>query len=758
VADVFISYARNDAAMACRVAKALKTAGLNVWWDADLPAHRAYSEIIERNLEDASAVVVLWSKTAAKSQWVRAEADFARNADKLVQVRVDGTMPPMPFNQIQCADLKGWKGSVSHPGWAKLKSSVEALVSGEEKPKAAPSGRGLWDRVRPYRWWAAAGLALLIAMGAVLFLTLRNPPEEKKPVLAVLPFKSLDSRDESLVAGMWEDTRQAIGRNPQIVVLGPNTAEKLAEKGQEATKRAADYMLEASVRTAGDKVRVSADLVRTKDGEQVWSQDFDRRLDDIFALQSQIASEIEGHIRGRLAVKGGAKPEHIATTGEVYALYADARAKLRKRDNDIYPAACEQLEQIVKLDPNFAPGWATLSQCGSFLTPAQKNFSPINSAEADARKAIDLAPNLAAGHAALALALKLRGPVARSELERAVQLDPNDYETLNWLGGMLEGEGRRQDAISFYQRAVQIEPLFSPVVLNLYNVLRGARDEAAIARLLDFERSVGGDYFATAIEMQRLAERGDLARAANIGLQAWSSGRPEARAVIGDLLRGILIELDFGDAVVSARMRPPSPMAPYLWRDDPKALDMIEATHMPPKMFMTLSPMVQNAGRVSLLRGRPGMLAERYMSLGITPETYAAQFDDPEDFPSVAPALALSLQHTGHASEAQALLSLAATRGEALVRSGNSDAAGWLSRIYAVQGRKNEALSLLTSAVNRRWLPSPPILHNDLARDPAFAMLKGDPRFEALRQQILGTIARERAQVDERLLIQLKAG
>jgi adenylate cyclase len=93
VPDVFISYARADQALARRVAKGLQAAGLDVWRDADLPAHRAYSEVIERNLETAKAVVVLWSKTAAESQWVRAEADFARNAGKLVQAQVDGTLP-----------------------------------------------------------------------------------------------------------------------------------------------------------------------------------------------------------------------------------------------------------------------------------------------------------------------------------------------------------------------------------------------------------------------------------------------------------------------------------------------------------------------------------------------------------------------------------------------------------------------------------------------------------------------------------------
>src|SRR5262245_10113849 len=132
--QVFVSYARPDEATARRVAKALEAAGYDVWWDSQLPAHRAYSEVIERNLKEAKAAVVLWSEAAAQSQWVRAEADLARSEDKLIQARLDGTMPPLPFNQIQCADLKGWRGSAKHPGWSKLQHSVAALVSGEEVP------------------------------------------------------------------------------------------------------------------------------------------------------------------------------------------------------------------------------------------------------------------------------------------------------------------------------------------------------------------------------------------------------------------------------------------------------------------------------------------------------------------------------------------------------------------------------------------------------------------------------------------------
>ena len=101
---VFIPYARSDEDLAKEVGDLLKEGGYEVWRDDELPAHKPYAEVIEERLKGASAVIVLWSAEAAKSQWVRAEADTARSAHTLIQVTLDGTMPPIPFNQIQCAD------------------------------------------------------------------------------------------------------------------------------------------------------------------------------------------------------------------------------------------------------------------------------------------------------------------------------------------------------------------------------------------------------------------------------------------------------------------------------------------------------------------------------------------------------------------------------------------------------------------------------------------------------------------------------
>src|SRR3954468_5932929 len=151
--DVFVSYARSDEPQAKRVADALLALGYSVWRDDELPAHRAYADVIAERLKSAAAVVVLWSAEASKSQWVRAEADTARSAGTLVQATLDGGIPPLPFNQIQCADLSGWDGSADAAGWRKLKASLVALAgtSPSEAEKAAVKRRSLCICVLPFQ-------------------------------------------------------------------------------------------------------------------------------------------------------------------------------------------------------------------------------------------------------------------------------------------------------------------------------------------------------------------------------------------------------------------------------------------------------------------------------------------------------------------------------------------------------------------------------------------------------------------------------
>ncbi len=124
--SVFLSYSRADQALAQRLAAALQQAGFEVWWDTLIEGGAAFAKSIEAALEASDAVIVLWSKTAASSDWVLDEAARARDLKKLVPLGVDGTDPPLGFRQYQAIDLRGWAGDPDAPAIAAIRRAVAA--------------------------------------------------------------------------------------------------------------------------------------------------------------------------------------------------------------------------------------------------------------------------------------------------------------------------------------------------------------------------------------------------------------------------------------------------------------------------------------------------------------------------------------------------------------------------------------------------------------------------------------------------------
>ena len=195
--DVFISYSRTDLAAVARLAEAVEAEGYDVWWDADLPPHLSYGDVITDKIGMAKAAIVVWSKDSAASQWVRAEADMARNQNKLVQTAIDEVMPPLPFNQIQFAELGGWRGEADHPGWRKVKASLTELV-GRPADLAAPPFHRMPVRepvapqptARPSKWPLYAGIAVgavaLLLAASMVMRANRQDPIETRPEQAQL--------------------------------------------------------------------------------------------------------------------------------------------------------------------------------------------------------------------------------------------------------------------------------------------------------------------------------------------------------------------------------------------------------------------------------------------------------------------------------------------------------------------------------------------------------------------------------------------
>lgn len=172
--DIFISYSSQDAADVAHIAAGLEAEGYSVWRDRKLQAHRSYSDEIEERLASARAVLVLWSYSAVRSQWVRSEADRARLGSKLIQAAIDDAALPMPFDQIQCVSIGRWQGDASHHGWQSICQSVAALKGGEgpshppapaSQNQPASSASTLGVSVRNPVWLAVAGLSALPVIG-----------------------------------------------------------------------------------------------------------------------------------------------------------------------------------------------------------------------------------------------------------------------------------------------------------------------------------------------------------------------------------------------------------------------------------------------------------------------------------------------------------------------------------------------------------------------------------------------------------------
>src|SRR5579863_10552372 len=233
MSDIFISYARSTEPQAKRVAEALRGLGYHVWRDDELPAHRAYTDVIEERLEAAKAVVVIWSAEAVKSEWVQSEADTARKDHKLVQLTVDGSKLPRPFDRIQCADLIGWTGDLEAPGWRKVVASVADLIGG-----AAPSPPSVADAL----------------------------PLPSKPSIAVLPFANLSGDPEQVyfADGMVAEIVTALTRFNSLFVIGSDSSAAYRGAGKSRKAIAGElgvrYVLEGSVRRAGARVRIIAQL------------------------------------------------------------------------------------------------------------------------------------------------------------------------------------------------------------------------------------------------------------------------------------------------------------------------------------------------------------------------------------------------------------------------------------------------------------------------------------------------------------------
>ncbi len=433
MADIFVSYGRSADAQAHQVAEALRGAGYAVWRDDELPPHRSYSDVIEERIRSAKAVIVLWSAESVRSQWVRAEADMAREAGTLIQVTLDGALPPMPFNQIQCADLSGWGGDTGNAAWRKVEGSVALLVGGGGEAGTAAETKG-----KPAR----------------------------RVAICVLPFINLsgDPEQEYFSDGITDDIITDLSKVSALSIVARNTAftfkGQTLDVGQVARQLNVTHVLEGSIRKSGDRVRINAQLIDGEAGDHVWADRYDRDLTDIFAIQDEISKAIVSALQLKLLPKEKKAIEHRGTSNvDAYNLYLMARQHWISgndgdvRRDEIVVRICRQATEI---DPNYAKAWALIALGQTELHFRHSRDEP---ALASAERALELDPSLAEALCVQARYLAEEDgkfDEADQLIQVALRLDPESWEVNKEAARLLGQRGKFREAIPFFEKAASL--------------------------------------------------------------------------------------------------------------------------------------------------------------------------------------------------------------------------------------------------------------------------------------------------------------
>jgi TolB-like protein/Tfp pilus assembly protein PilF len=332
------------------------------------------------------------------------------------------------------------------------------------------------------------------------------PPALEPKSIAVLPFVDMSpgGDQEYLADGISEELLNGLAKLPDLRVAARTSAFKF--KGEKVSVQDAArqlnvaHVLEGSVRKSGSKVRITAQLIKAADGYRLWSETYDRTLDDIFAVQDDIARHVVTALEVTLL---GSKPLASAKpkAPEAYNLVLQGRFLLDRRTGEAYESAIEHFRQALQRDPGFAPAWAGMSQ--AYAQQADDGYAPIadgyRRAREAAEKALALQPDLASGHVALAwiyLNYDWNWDAAGASYRRALALEPGNVDALRASSILAATLGRFDEALDLDRQALERDPLrpgtYANYGLDLLAIRREREAEAAFRKALELDP--GGAY------------------------------------------------------------------------------------------------------------------------------------------------------------------------------------------------------------------------------------------------------------------------
>ncbi len=437
MADVFVSYARTDKARVAPIVAAIEAKGWSVWWDPEIAPGQEFDDQIDAEIAAAGAVLVVWTPTSVVSRWVRGEAREAAERNILVPVRFDQARLPMDVRAIHTTDLDGWGDDPASPQAQEFLRALAVHIArsqGSRIPKPAPT--------------------LPTAVPA---------RESRRYTVCVLPFVNMsgDPEQEYFSDGITEDVITDLSKISALGVIARNSA--FMYKGKQvdilrvARELKVSHVLEGSVRKAGGRVRISAQLVDGETNSHVWAERYDRDSSDIFALQDEISEAIVKALKLRLMPEEKKAIERRGTTNaDAHNLYLMARQTyITGQENDPRPAEAiiRMCKRATEIDPGYAQAWALMAIGYRKLREASGGNSAEGLAAVERALAID--PRLAEARAVKAQLLLQDGDpdAAAKEVAIALEQDPESYE-VNRSAGRLSYQLKHYDAaIRHYEKA-----------------------------------------------------------------------------------------------------------------------------------------------------------------------------------------------------------------------------------------------------------------------------------------------------------------
>lgn len=756
MAGLFLSYAREDADRAKALAKALEAAGHEVWWDRHIRGGSQFAGAIEQALTNAQAVLVLWSKASVHSPWVRDEASEGRDTDRLVPVVLDDSRPPIGFRQFQSIDFSGWSGKGTPKQFAGLLNAIADKASSADDAQPIRESASQPDAQKsgfPFRIRTA--VIALAAVAALLLATLlylgKSPAAAETPTIAVLPFTDLSPEGDKayFAEGVAEAILTMLAREPGVNVVGRTSSWQFKDKSADLpTIRNAlgvTHVLEGSARTSGDQLRMSVRLLDASNGRQIWAEDYERRMSNIFAVQDEIGRAVAQRLKGSLAAPVRQAQRQV-TGVDTYTLYLAARAQARERKQASLEEALKLSKQVIAADPGYAPAYALYAETVWLLSDTIYGNIPRPQVEKLARpyalRAIRLAPRSAEGYAALgALDVWDNPQAAVDPLRRAIALDPSRGESRLWLALAYGQLGRNAEALEEYRAASEMEPLWVMPLLSYAPALAGAgRFDEALALLDRLESRGGSRSFSTAVRADLAEMRGDHSEAVRLARLAIALDRltPQADRRLAEsyFMLGLHRQAEQTSRNMHRYVRLLlSGQHEHLLSEVRKAGSAIWTQPNPQIAIRSLANQRDWPAIERLYDAQPGLA--RTLCTGA--DTYVA-FN-----------VAMALYRRGRSDEASVLIRCIRDRLARAARgpirpadTTDSDIALWNAHILALQAQAGPAFAALDRAVDLGFRTP---FGAGLGNLPAFDPFRSAPEYRRLDARLKQLIAKERQEV-----------